>query len=65
MPFRFRRVAFRSKKPSKEARKGTFEGRIVAGTRHKVLTSPDKKTGLWVVRDSQKQGGEKFPDCYE
>src|SRR5579859_6242685 len=32
-PHRFRKEAFGSKKPSKKARKGTFEGQVVAGTK--------------------------------
>ncbi len=37
IPFRFRKETFGSKKPSKEARKGTFEGQVVAGASREIM----------------------------
>ncbi len=50
-PHRFRKETFRSKKPSKKARKGTFEGHVVAGTRLELFILTFTKFFSAKIRD--------------
>jgi hypothetical protein len=55
-PHRFPKETFGNKKPSKEARKGTFEGQVVAGTRRELLATNDRERDLMLIRNSQSAG---------